>query len=1051
MTSLLLLTIALSAEPKRVPDSILDLALEPPVVITAPGPEYSSARLDYAMVIGADRTPGGRIWAAWVAGGDSDKGLFVCATSDDDGETWSEPRLVIDPPDVPDGLRRRLLVGNFWTDPTGKLWLFFDQSMGYFDGRAGAWAITCSNPDADEPTWSAPRRIWHGATLNKPIVLKNGEWLMPISLWTRDRIRPAPLGPEFPELDEFRMANLFVSTDQGATWTRRGGVVVPQTDFDEHMFVELKDGRLWMLARTKYGLAETFSSDGGATWTEPQPSAIQNPSARFFLRRLASGRLLLVKNGPLDERLKKRSHLTAYLSDDEGKTWRGGLVIDERDGVSYPDGFQAPDGTIHIIHDRERAKEREILMARFTEEDVLAGKFVTPGSRGKLLVHKARGGAKPQATERWAKETLAKVTPIERPANEPVLLKKSTPAAEIDGRSYDLVVFGGTAGGAAAAVRAAREGCTVLLVQHNGHLGGMLTNGLGQWDAVYGGSRAALFTELLTNIEGYYAAKYGLDSPDFKTAHYTHDHYPVGWCEPHVFEREINRLVAGETNITLLYDHHPTALERDGTMIKSATFVEHHGSRTIRVQGKVFIDGSYEGDLLPLAKVAYRVGREARDEYGESHAGKCFTNIAKGPAPTDAAEGRLNIRAYGSKQGSIDPTSPFSADGAVQAYNMRFCVTRDPANRIMLTEPPPGYDRNEYLHYERRYIGGGGGPNKKSHMNSPILPGENHAYPEADWPTRDRITARHTHFGLGLIWFLQNDESISEAKRDEFRQWGLPKDEFADNGHIPYEMYVREARRLVGRHVFKEQDNSLAPGLGRTPIMADSVAVTEWYMDSHACTTESRPGYKYDGKLILTEESRPAQIPYRSLLSNEVDNLIVPVCLSATHIAWGAVRLEPVWMQTGEAAGFAAALSVQNNVTPVKLDPDVLLQTLVERKQYVSFFNDSGAADDHPATAAAQFFGTKGFFADYDARLDEPVTQAVAQVWVDGAAQIRFQDADPTALARLVAKAEASESEPMTVRQFAGQWKDLGALLKPAPVLTRGRLLQALWDFVKKQ
>src|SRR5687767_8882889 len=110
----------LGAEPERVPNSILDLALEPPTVITAPGPEYTSAQLDYAMVIGADRTPGGRIWAAWVAGGDSDKGLFVAATSDDDGQTWSEPRLVIDPPDVPDGLRRRALVGNFWTDPTGK-------------------------------------------------------------------------------------------------------------------------------------------------------------------------------------------------------------------------------------------------------------------------------------------------------------------------------------------------------------------------------------------------------------------------------------------------------------------------------------------------------------------------------------------------------------------------------------------------------------------------------------------------------------------------------------------------------------------------------------------------------------------------------------------------------------------------------------------------------------------------------------------------------------------------------------------------------------------
>jgi predicted neuraminidase len=387
-----------AAEPERVPQAILDLALEPPTIVTAPGPEYSDDLRDYAMVIGLDRTPRGRLWAAWVAGGDNDKGYFVAATSDDGGATWSKPRLVIDPPDVPpgpglpDGLRRRILVGNFWTDPTGKLWLFFDQSLGYYDGRAGSWAITCTNPDDESPVWSAPRRIWHGASLNKPLVLKNGEWLMPISLWQRHHIRPASLQNEFHELDADRMAHLFVSTDQGATWTQRGGVSIPQTNFDEHMFVERRDGSLWMLARTNYGIAETTSTDGGRTWSEPRKSSIENVSARFFLRRLASGRLLLVKNGPLGERLKGRSQLTAFLSDDDGKSWQGGLVIDERDGVSYPDGFQGPDGVIHILHDRNRAADREILLAKFTEADVLAGRFITPGSQGKLLVNKARGG-----------------------------------------------------------------------------------------------------------------------------------------------------------------------------------------------------------------------------------------------------------------------------------------------------------------------------------------------------------------------------------------------------------------------------------------------------------------------------------------------------------------------------------------------------------------------------------------------------------------------------------------------------------------------------------
>ncbi len=374
--------------------AIIDLGIEPVPIITKPGKRYTNAELDYAMVIGIDRTPKGRLWAAWVAGGDSEKGFFCAATSDDDGKTWSEPRLVIDPVDAPDGLARRALVGNFWTDPTGRLWLFYDQSLGYFDGRAGVWAITCDNPDADEPTWSTPRRLANGATLNKPLVLKSGAWLLPVSLWTRSRIGPARLRELFHELDGERMAHVYESTDQGKTWKRRGGVLFPKSQFDEHMFVELKDGRLWMLARTDYGIAESYSTDEGRTWSEPQPSKIGHTSARFHLRRLASGRLLLVKHGKIEERTPKRSHLTAYVSDDEGQTWRGGLMLDERTGVSYPDGFQHPDGTYYIIYDHNRASDREILLARFTEDDVLAGKCQSPRSAERIMVHKALGGLK---------------------------------------------------------------------------------------------------------------------------------------------------------------------------------------------------------------------------------------------------------------------------------------------------------------------------------------------------------------------------------------------------------------------------------------------------------------------------------------------------------------------------------------------------------------------------------------------------------------------------------------------------------------------------------
>jgi hypothetical protein len=541
----------------------------------------------------------------------------------------------------------------------------------------------------------------------------------------------------------------------------------------------------------------------------------------------------------------------------------------------------------------------------------------------------------------------------------------------------------------------------------------MLANGLMQWDALYGGPRSPLFTELLAAIEKDAVARFGKDSKAHQTMRYTQEHYPVGWVEPHVMERECHRLIAGEKNVTLLLEHYPVGVARDGAMLRSATLRAYGTTRDITVKAATFADATYEGDLLALAKVPYRVGREARAEFSEPHAGKVFVNIDHGAPQSVIGEG-LNIRAYSSRQGTVDPTSPFSADHAVQAYNYRFCVTKDPANRIMLTEPPPGYNRDEYVNYDRKSIAGNGGANLKSHMNSPILPGENHGYPEGSWPEREKIIDRHKNFALGLIWFLQNDESVSPKQREGFRQWGLPKDEFADHGHIPYEMYVREARRIVGRHVITEHDGMLAKDYARTPIQPDSIAVTDWYMDSHSCTKESRPGFRYDGKLILTEESRPMQIPYRSLLPQGVDNLLVPVCLSATHIAWGAIRLEPVWMQTGEAAGVAAAMALKQRIPPARLNPDQLVRELCERRFMVSFFNDVKVDAPDAWIPAAQYFGTKGFFSDYNVRANELITEAVAELWRDGLAQLAQGLLRPRELAARIQAAENAASPRST-------------------------------------
>ncbi|MDZ4402792.1 sialidase family protein [Prosthecobacter sp.] len=351
-------------------------ALNPdePLILMNPGAEFQDEARPGAMIIGMDRTPKGRIWGCWTGTGDKKDGYFLLATSDDDGTTWSKPRLAV-------GARTEFtqklsgaLVGNLWTDPKGRLWLFFDQQLGDAAGRISNWFIRCDNPDADAPEWSEPVKFAEGCTLNKPTVLKNGDWLLPVSDWQK------------------KTARVFASTDEGATWKERGSLQFPDWQFDEHMTVELRDGRLWMLARTSGQPHESFSTDGGATWSAPKQAAtVQNVSSRFFLRRLKSGRILLVKNGSPAERLPKRTHMSAYLSDDEGQTWKGGLLLDERNAVSYPDGFESPDGLIHILYDWNRHSDAEILMAKFREDDVLAGKVVSKDAKLLMLVNKATG------------------------------------------------------------------------------------------------------------------------------------------------------------------------------------------------------------------------------------------------------------------------------------------------------------------------------------------------------------------------------------------------------------------------------------------------------------------------------------------------------------------------------------------------------------------------------------------------------------------------------------------------------------------------------------
>lgn len=355
-------------------------APNPPQHFGPPRADHAVTQRAITMAPSLAVAAGGRLWATFYAGTTPREDLnnyVVLSTSADQGATWQEVVTVDPDADGP----VRAFDPELWVTPDGRLFFFWAQARGY--NKPELWCSESSEPDAAEPKWSPPRRISEGVMMCKPIALSSGEWALPVSQWGDHK--------RWGSVDD--SAQCVVSSDAGKTWVVRGSCNVPRDDrdADEHMLVERKDGSLWMLARTRYGIGGSVSSDRGKTWPALSPTAIQHPTARFFISRLISGYLLLVKHGPLDARTG-RSHLTAYLSKDEGQTWMGGLLLDERTGVSYPDGQQGFDGLIRIIYDYNRVTDRQILMADFREEDVMAGKPQSSQVRLRQTVSKGSGG-----------------------------------------------------------------------------------------------------------------------------------------------------------------------------------------------------------------------------------------------------------------------------------------------------------------------------------------------------------------------------------------------------------------------------------------------------------------------------------------------------------------------------------------------------------------------------------------------------------------------------------------------------------------------------------
>lgn len=490
-------------------------------------------------------------------------------------------------------------------------------------------------------------------------------------------------------------------------------------------------------------------------------------------------------------------------------------------------------------------------------------------------------------------------------------------------RRADVIVYGGTASGVMAAVAAAREGKTVLLIVEGKHLGGMVAGGLGATDT---GKRSAIggyAREFFTRICEYYSAKHGAGSQQVK------DCSDGFHFEPHVAELVFQDL-AREARVETLYGRRRlVSVAIAGNRIESIVVQASEGSATTGCAAPVFIDASYEGDLLAKANVKHTIGRESREQYDESLAGVQAHSPAHQwtvPVSPFGDDRRLLPFIQGEPAGRAG-----SGDRKPQAYNYRLCMTDRANNRVPFPKPS-GYDpkRFELL---ARYLAKRPDlkvgqlmnpvriPNGKTDTNnngpfSTDFIGSNWEYVEAGEAARDRIRQEHIDYTQGFLWFLANDPRVPGQLHEEMNQWGLAKDEFTDNNHWPHQLYVREARRMVGAYVMTQHD------ITEKRTKTDSVGLGSYNTDSHHVQRVVGP----DG-LVVNEGDfqvavEPYAIPYRSLTPKPEDcvNLLVPVCVSATHVAYGTIRMEPVYMILGEACGVAAALAIDGKV-PVQQIP----------------------------------------------------------------------------------------------------------------------------------
>lgn len=570
---------------------------------------------------------------------------------------------------------------------------------------------------------------------------------------------------------------------------------------------------------------------------------------------------------------------------------------------------------------------------------------------------------------------------------------------------YDVVIVGGTPAGITSAIAAAREGKKCLILERTEHIGGLPVNGLGATDIATKGATTGLFEQFVALNRAYYVEQYGEES--LQVRHSSNGYH----FEPHVaaksFDKMIGLVGSGKIDILLLrqFDSEPCYVNKNGNRIESIRIINRQTGEEEYYKAKIFIDATYEGDLGAAAGVPYRLGREGAHEYNEPCAGKIYRWWKHGPD---------------------DEGTTYQGDNAIQAYNYRLCLTNNPANR-MLAVKPEKYDREEFVsliddvltgrntdiafrridgnkmeEHKQKILAGERTsspgdpwgirklssmtqlPNQKVDANnqhlaliSTDLPEENWPWPTSGWDWRDQFAERLKSYTMGLLWFAQNDDELPLHFRKACREWGFAKDEYQDNEGFPRQVYVREGRRLEGISFFTANDAISVKKGGRPPLHSTSVTASHYALDSHAVRKRESGRIHLDG--FFSHPSTVYTVPYGVMVPRSVENLLFPVAVSGSHVGFSTLRMEPCWMALGEAAGIAASLAIDNSQDVRNILTDTLHEKLLENGATLIYFKDIKNSDTD--FGIVQQLALKGYFPEWEARLDEMIDENTAKLW----------------------------------------------------------------------